>query len=142
MALKKTKCRVIMATTTADKTPGPILIVEDDSLILELIEELLASTGRSVLAVSNGVEAREQVERHPELAAVITDLAMPEMDGTKLVEWLARERPGLPVVVVTGTSAQQSGGVLDRYKLLGVIRKPLTDDKIDQLLETLDSLDA
>lgn len=131
-----------MTTTTADKTPGPILIVEDDSLILELIEELLASTGRSVLAASNGVEAREQVERHPELAAVVTDLAMPEMDGTKLIEWLARERPDLPVVVVTGTSAQQSDGALDRYRLLGVIRKPLTDDKIDQLLETLDSLDA
>ena len=131
-----------MTTTTCDKTPGPILIVEDDSLILELIEELLASTGRSVLAASNGVEARAQVERHPELAAIITDLAMPEMDGTKLIEWLARERPDLPVLVLTGTSAQQSGGVLDRYNLLGIIRKPLTDDKIDQLLETLDSLDA
>lgn len=131
-----------MTTKTGEKRLGAILLVEDDPLILALIEELIASTGRKVITARNGLEARERVEQHPDLAAVITDLAMPEMDGTKLIEWLSRERPKLPVVVITGTSERQSGGALDRFKLLGVIRKPLTDDKIDRLLETLDSLDA
>ena len=131
-----------MTTKTGNKRLGSILVVEDDSLILELIKELIVTTGRAVITAQNGLEARERVKQNPDLAGVITDLAMPEMDGTKLIEWLSREWPKLPVVVITGTSERQSGGELDRFELLRVIRKPLTDDKIDLLLETLDSLDA
>jgi CheY-like chemotaxis protein len=83
-----------------------ILLVEDDPDNRHVIAAMLGQAGHRVDAVTNGVEALEQIERLP-YDLVLTDMQMPKMDGTTLAERLrARERQAghltrTPIVAIT-----------------------------------------
>jgi CheY-like chemotaxis protein len=77
-----------------------ILVVDDDSAICDALASLLEDAGYVVRAAPDGLAALEAIaEDAPQL--VITDLAMPGLDGTGLIERLQRERPGLPIIVLS-----------------------------------------
>lgn len=85
-----------------------ILIVEDDSVLLKLYRTVLANWKLPVelITAGNGVEGLIRVGRDtPDL--MITDLAMPGMDGFELIRSLATSsfREGMEIVVVTGLDA-------------------------------------
>ena len=64
----------------------PILIVDDDSSIRDVVSDLLDMVGYRVIAAADGVEALSMIERaSPRL--VLLDMRMPIMDG-----WLSRRR--------------------------------------------------
>ena len=63
-----------------------ILLVDDEVPILETVSSILKRGGYQVLTASNGLRAKGIFEsRHREIALVITDLDMPELDGAGLV---------------------------------------------------------
>ena len=77
-----------------------VLIVDDDPLSREFLTEAVSSLGFETEQASSATEALEQVRKQrPDL--VLTDLRMPGMDGTGLVQALQRDWPGLPSVIVT-----------------------------------------
>lgn len=89
------------ATTGGDGET--ILLVEDEEALRELACEVLRARGYEVLAASRPSQALELLRGYPgPLAMVITDLAMPEMDGSSLVRHIAAQRPGLAVLFVSG----------------------------------------
>jgi two-component system, NtrC family, response regulator HydG len=115
-----------------------ILIVEDDADIGEALSNELALVGyRCDLALS-GPAALSEVE-HTAFDAIISDLRMEGMDGLELLETLTRERPRLPVIIVTGfsggsaTDAMEKGAFhyftkpLDVEELRGVIEQAIGD---------------
>jgi|SRR5579872_1625870 len=80
----------------------PILVVEDDAPIREMIEEMLTADGYSVITAADGVQASLCVAQTlPEL--VVLDLQLPKMSGLELLaEWRANPRTAdLPVFVLT-----------------------------------------
>ncbi len=87
--------------------PRPLVLVadHDDEMRLSMMERLLIA-GFSVVGASDGDEALEIAHRaRPH--AVVVDLAMPEVDGLKMIAWM-RSEPTLrstPVLVVSGTEA-------------------------------------
>jgi DNA-binding NtrC family response regulator len=80
-----------------------ILVADDDPAILRLLRRLLEAKGHGVLYGSNGREAL-QVSRDFSggLRLVITDLDMPEMSGIEFSQQIKAERPGTPVLVISG----------------------------------------
>ncbi|MGQ9896190.1 MAG: response regulator [Acidobacteriota bacterium] len=68
--------------------PGQtILIVDDEPALLELLETSLRTLGARIITASNGHIACEKVRKYaPSL--IISDLAMPGMDGSQFYEWL------------------------------------------------------
>jgi two-component system response regulator HydG len=125
-----------------------ILIVEDDADLGRALSNELALAGyRCELALS-GPAALSEVEHTP-FDAIISDLRMEGMGGLELLETLTRERPQLPVIIVTGfsggsaTDAMERGAFhyftkpLDVEELRGVIEQAIgerrqTDDSSDQ----------
>ena len=83
-------------------THGPVLVVEDDAPIRELVATALQSVGFEVLEAADGIAALELVERRRP-AAIVLDLALPRMDGATFADELRRRqmRPGIPIVVLS-----------------------------------------
>lgn len=83
---------------------GPILVVEDNPNVLELLDVTLRFKGYPVVTAHNGQEALEIVAReHP--AIVITDILMPKLDGYSLAHAL-RKNPltsQIPIIFISAT---------------------------------------
>jgi two-component system, NtrC family, response regulator HydG len=78
-----------------------VLVVDDDATSRSGLERLLRSQGFDVLVANDGSDALGMVERdRPDL--IVTDLKMPKMNGDELLRELRRDRPELPVIILTG----------------------------------------
>ena len=89
--------------------PGPtVLVVEDEDSLRAGIRRLLQSEGYNVMEAPNGATALQLLEgtTSDSVALVLTDLRMPVMDGRQLASALARRRPSLPIVFMSGFTAQ------------------------------------
>jgi two-component system response regulator CpxR len=83
---------------------GPILVVEDDLDIRELLAESLEDLGFSVVTASNGLEAAQLIRTMPAPPLLILlDLMMPVMDGYGFLEERAKDPllSSIPVAIVT-----------------------------------------
>jgi CheY-like chemotaxis protein len=85
-----------------------VLVVEDEEAIRTSIRRLLQREGYNVLEAPDGAKALQLLEdtAAPRVALVLTDLRMPVMDGRQLAAALARRRPSLPIVFMSGFTAQ------------------------------------
>jgi CheY-like chemotaxis protein len=112
------------------------LVVDDHPETLEVLGFVLTIAGFEVTAKADGPGALDTVLE--EYAAVVTDLAMPRMDGTELVRALrARMKRPVPIVVLTG-----QGVSLERLdcRCCALLRKPsLPDDIVGTLRWLLES---
>lgn len=80
-----------------------ILVVDDESMVRDLISNFLGKLGYQVVLAENGEQALskfQELEKIP--ALVITDIVMPVLDGQGLVDALRREHPELCVLYVSG----------------------------------------
>lgn len=107
---------------------APILVVEDDDVILSTLEFLLVEDGYTVTLASNGKEALEQAERHPP-CLILLDMKMPVMDGWAFVA-AYRERPGPYAPVIVMTAAQDARSRAQEIGADGLIAKPFDIDRL------------
>lgn len=80
-----------------------ILLVEDEEMIRELAVELLRMSGYTVLEAS-GPDAALEICRHyqPPIHLLLTDMAMPKMTGRQLAERVAKFRPQVKILYMSG----------------------------------------
>jgi CheY-like chemotaxis protein len=104
-----------------------ILLVEDVPLVAAMMVEILDLVGYTVDLVPNGREALERIDGIA-YDLVITDLAMPELDGLGLYRALGRQHPGLQsrLIVVTGSQPDSEAELVLVAAGVPVLRKPFT----------------
>ena len=87
----------------------PVLVIEDERLILELLQETLEEAGFKVHATNSGSAAREWLDQHgADMAGLLTDVRHGcGPDGWDLARHARRRRPGLPVIYMTADSGAQ-----------------------------------
>jgi len=93
-----------------------VLVVDDEPVIRSLVTEVLQGEGHSVFSAGCGSQALSLFESHAEIDLLISDVTMPEMDGPALARRLRAERPGLPVLLMSGSC--QNGQVNSRFEFL------------------------
>ena len=82
-----------------------VLLAEDEALIALSLADLLEAEGYDVTVAPDGADALDAARRMGDaLGVLVTDLNMPRLCGEGLILELRAERPGLPVVVVTGSA--------------------------------------
>ncbi len=82
-----------------------VLLAEDEALIALSLADLLEAEGHEVVLAPDGADALAAARRLGDaLGVLVTDLNMPRLGGEDLIRELRAERPGLPVVVVTGSA--------------------------------------
>ena len=86
-----------------------ILLVEDDSVVLDALEAMLTALGYQVLTANNGQQAMEVYdEQKDEIALVLTDVTMPEMGGMALAQILQEQNPMIKMVAMSGYPLEEA----------------------------------
>jgi PAS domain S-box-containing protein len=87
---------------------GTVLLVDDDNIVLEVTGVALSTLGFTVLSAMDGLEAVEVFRRHKdEIRFVLSDVAMPRMDGWETLLALRQITPDIPVILASGYSEEQ-----------------------------------
>ena len=84
-----------------------ILVVEDDAPTRALITSALQHAGYNVTGASGKTEVLALVRFHP-FDLVLTDVIMPEMDGTEVILALKKSRRSTPVIAMSGGGSMMS----------------------------------
>jgi PAS domain S-box-containing protein len=116
-----------------------ILVVEDEPEILSLCRLMLEKSGYNVFAAACPSEAITYAEDHSgQIDLLLTDVVMPEMNGTDLSSKLSTISPGFRVLFMSGYSADIVANHGVPNPLINVIRKPFTFKALaDKVRESL-----
>jgi len=107
-----------------------ILVAEDEDGVRELVCGVLQSLGYRVVAASDGREALRLFEADPQaFDLALLDAVMPQLTGVKAYEAMAGIRPNLPVLFVSGYSAEMVG-VPPSGPRLRLLQKPFTGTEL------------
>jgi putative nucleotidyltransferase with HDIG domain len=110
-------------------TKAKILIVDDEEAIREVVSTLLEAQDYECASVSNGVLAQEYLGKHV-VDIVLSDMVMPEMDGMRLVEWLHKTDPDIPIIMVTANGEIGTALEAIRQGAYDYIIKPFEKDQL------------
>jgi two-component system cell cycle sensor histidine kinase/response regulator CckA len=106
--------------------PAPaVLVVDDDESILDLVGHILQATGYRVIEAANAREALDAAAAYQgPIPLLLTDIAMPEVNGLELARRFHLEHPETQVVYITAYA--------EGFDLRGaeVIPKPFTPDQL------------
>jgi CheY-like chemotaxis protein/anti-sigma regulatory factor (Ser/Thr protein kinase) len=118
-----------------------LLIVDDEKPIVYLIKVMLERYGYQVTSTSESPEALRAFKQFPELFdMVITDYAMPKMNGIDLAKELLKIRPDLPILLCTGFNDSENQTKALQSGIKACINKPIQADQLALLVrKTLDS---
>jgi DNA-binding NtrC family response regulator len=111
-----------------------ILIVDDDDPVRVMLARLLRTQGYSVVQAANATQARAVLsEEHP--ALVISDIVMPGESGIELRRTIAERWPDLPVILISGYSAEGPAEFAARTPHTSFVQKPFAADQLLSLVE-------
>ena len=99
-----------------------VLVVDDDPDVLTMVGKHIEKAGYQAVKAENAHAALRVIGSGRPLAAIVTDYAMPGMNGAQLLTQVALLRPGLPALIVTGYA--DSAGMEILGTGVEVVRKP------------------
>lgn len=109
------------------KGKGCILLVDDETDIIQTAEGLLKQLGYEVIADSDSERALETFKRDSQrFHLVITDQTMPRLVGTELAREIKQIRPHLPIVLCTGFGHDFKPEEIEKTEFAGLLAKPFT----------------
>lgn len=90
-------------TTTQRANSHPVgLVVDDDLMVREAVAAVMEDMCDHVYQASDGQEGLEVLDEHPEITLIVTDIAMPRLDGLSFTRQARRAHPDLKVLFVSG----------------------------------------
>jgi two-component system NtrC family sensor kinase len=126
---------------SAESQPLPdgeesIVVVEDDASVRRMVEVALSAHGYTVRSIGNPAEAVELASGKElgETDLLLTDMAMPYMNGRELFESLSRKMPGLKVLFMSGYTLEPGQLPGSTSESTNFLRKPFT---VRSLLESV-----
>lgn len=124
------------AARRSSMAPPHVLVVDDDRNVVDLEKVRLERLGYRVTTHVSGAAAVDAVTSQPDgFDVVLTDYAMPGMDGIELTKILRSHGHGLPIVVMSGFSAQISSADVHDAGAETLLKKPVATDELRDTLE-------
>jgi DNA-binding NtrC family response regulator len=106
-----------------------ILVVDDESNYLTVMEALLGEAGYEVLTAPSALEALK-IAGASDLDLVLTDMKMPKMSGIELLEEFNRLYPELPVIIMTAYGTVEKAVTAMKKGAFDYILKPFKNEEI------------
>ncbi|MDQ3427216.1 MAG: PAS domain-containing protein, partial [Gemmatimonadota bacterium] len=129
--------RVQGRTRVVGQPAATVLVVEDDLAVQALTVRTLEMEGYAVFSAADGEAALDLVRKRSGIEAVITDVIMPQLNGRQLYDELARLRPEVPVLFVSGHTATAT--ILQELLPPGAsyLQKPFTTVELSDAVSAL-----
>ncbi len=111
-----------------------VLVVDDESLILEMVRATLEASGYQALVANGGAEAVALFRtEHENLAAVVVDMMMPDLDGQATIDALRQVDRDVPIIASSGLRRPDSGEHRIR-NAQAFLPKPYSDEQLLRVL--------
>ena len=119
-----------------------VLFVDDEEVLVKVGEKILANMGNNTVSFTNPLEAIDYFKNNAEsIDAVITDMAMPKMNGLQLAEKIHAVKKDVPVILCSGYSDELMKEKTDMKDISRLIMKPFSVVEFTKALnEILSSL--
>ena len=120
-------------TTTAAPTPPSVLIVDDETGILETLSILLKNEGFSPVVAHGGRAGLERIQAlDPDI--ILTDVRMPNVNGIEILTAARAKDPDMPVILMTAQADLRSAIQAVNSGAFYYIQKPFVNDDILAIL--------
>jgi len=103
-----------------------ILLIEDNASVREFLLSALENTPHEVTPACDGQEAIEKFESGEAFDVVISDLAMPRVDGVGFVEYLKNTSRTVPVIIISGSIFGDTRSRLEKLGVRTILEKPIS----------------
>ena len=116
---------------------GAVLLVEDENMVRDLLVEALTGAGFQVTAAAQAQEAlRLLSENHVAVDILVTDVVMPGITGPELAARILEQRPGIPVLYISGYTADElrPRGPLEPWE--SFLQKPFSPSSLIRKIRT------
>ena len=125
-----------------DPVPGPhggghtVLVVDDEAAIRMIAQRTLEASGYRVLLASDGAEAIATFgANRGAIAAVMLDMTMPVLAGVPTIQAMARIDPSVPIIAVSGISANEQPALAASAQVKMFLPKPFTSETLLKALK-------
>jgi two-component system cell cycle sensor histidine kinase/response regulator CckA len=113
-----------------------ILIVDDESAVREVTKTILSRTGYNTLVAEDGPAALALfVERSAEIDVVVTDLVMPAVSGSLLVQVLRKMASKVKIIICSGQAVDDMPVQLRKIGVQGYLTKPYTHETLLSMVD-------
>ncbi|MCB0392247.1 MAG: response regulator [Bdellovibrionales bacterium] len=104
----------------------PILVVDDEKFILELLSHKLARYGYEVFTAKDGEEGKQVFNANPKIECVFTDIRMPNVDGVQLIKHIKQINPKALIYAISGYAGKKTLEMkVKRLGINGFLTKPI-----------------
>ena len=108
-----------------------VLVVDDERPVRELTARMLQEAGYDTIPAVDGLDAWRQLRREAtKVDAIVSDVVMPQMTGTELVARVQAHRPELPIMLMSGYSADDLRARGLEQPPVPLLTKPFTYDEL------------
>lgn len=115
-----------------------ILVVDDDSSVLELLEPMLSAIGYKSMTADNPLKAIDLFKKNNEkIMLLLTDFRMPDMDGAEMAMEMLKWNPQLKVVIMSGFGGEIMSDDPLKGKTYNFIGKPFTIKQLEKTIKEL-----
>lgn len=128
------------AAPQSDRQKPHVLLVDDDAVVRQALADSLSDHGWIVESAGSGAEALKVLEHTEAIDLLVTDLAMPGMNGLTLIREARERRPRLPALLLTGyagTAHAEFMGLAGADGPFALLRKPVRPAELSDAAEML-----
>ncbi len=118
------------------------LVIDDEPALRAVVRRLLGRIGYGVVDAPGGQEGLDLLEKRPDISCVLLDLTMPGLSGEETLRRIRARWPALPVVIMSGYTAQEIRERLDEPQSVGVLEKPFRLADLRRVIGEVVTLDA
>ena len=112
-----------------------LLVVDDDKNIRLTLSTFLESAGHSVQQAADAASALAALFKEPDIALVLTDFRMAEMNGLELLERIKQQHPDTLVILMTAYATVESAVSILKAGAYDYLTKPFSLDRVRQAVE-------
>lgn len=119
---------------------GKILVVDDEEDVREVLKLHLEGAGFNILEAENGevaISVLRSEDNMVNVGLILCDIRMPKVNGVECIDFLRKEAPGIPIVVVTGYPDTEMATSFLKKGVKDYLVKPVEKEKLLAVVDNI-----